>query len=178
MNHHAQVEMLDGNVDAARLLLGRSDECDPVSHTNLGGIQRDWYRRMNAASFAECALMMHDINCVMAHAERCLRLCEATGDKTVVAWVLAALAGALALDEEPERGAVMWGASEALRQRMGCRIASASRKNRERTLAHLTEQLGQARFDELCAEGARMSVSQMLAYARAGLLGTAAEQAP
>ncbi len=177
LNHHAQVEMLDGNVDAARVLLARSDECDPVAHFGARAFQRDWYRRMNAASFAECALMVQDINAVLPLSEKCLRLCEAAGDKMVTAWVLATLAGALVLDEEPERGAVMWGASEALRGRCGVRIAPASRKNRERTVALLTEQLGQARFDELCAEGALMSVSQMLAYARTGLPDPAAEQA-
>jgi hypothetical protein len=36
-------------------------------------------------------------------------------------------------------------------------------------VALLTEQMSQARFDELCAEGARMSISQMLAYAQADL---------
>lgn len=87
----------------------------------------------------------------------------------VLAWNLAALAGALTLSEEPERAAILWGASEALRERLSVRIAPASRKNRERTMIFLLQQLGELRYQELVAEGRRMSVSQALEFAQAGI---------
>ena len=77
-----------------------------------------------------------------------------------IGWNLDGLAGALALDEEPEHGARLWGAGEALRERIGCRIASASRRNRERTVALLRDQLGEAAFARLAAEGATMTLEQ------------------
>jgi hypothetical protein len=96
----------------------------------------------------------------------------------VVCWLLATLADALVLDEEPECSAVVWRVSEYLRQRRGCRIALASRKNQLRTVVLLIEQLGQARFDELCAQGASLSINQMLRYAQAGLPDSGAGQMP
>jgi hypothetical protein len=85
-----------------------------------------------------------------------------------LSWCLAMLAGVCALDEEPERGAQLWGASEALREQLGCRIAPASRLNRERTMMLLREQLGEAEFARLVAEGAKMSMDEAFEFAQAG----------
>ena len=74
-----------------------------------------------------------------------------------ISWCLAGLASACALDEEPERGATLWGAGEGLRERIGCRIAPASRQNREHTVTLLREQLGEVKFVRLAAEGAAMT---------------------
>jgi hypothetical protein len=74
------------------------------------------------------------------------------------------------LDEEPERGARLWGASEALRARIGCRIAPASRLNRERTVALLREQLGEAELARLAAAGAKMNADEAVAFALEGLM--------
>jgi predicted ATPase/DNA-binding XRE family transcriptional regulator len=166
-NHMGHVAILqERNGDAVRLLreAARLADSYPV------GFFREYCHLWNSCSFAQLELSMRqNVDAILRHVAVACRSFVSVEDSMAFSWCLAVLAGALVLEEEPERGAVMWGASEALRQRLGCRIASASRKNRERTVALLAEQLGHARFDELCAEGARMSVSQMLAYAQAGL---------
>ncbi len=175
LNHRANLALLKGSVlDACVLLARAKDEIVSTGEQAINPFMTLW----NECSYAQAELYRQNSpSDIYGHVSTCLDSYEVWEDGTALSWCLAALAGALMLDEEPERGAVMWGASEGLRERLGCRIASASRRNRERTLAQLTEQLGQARFDELCAEGARMSVSQMLAYARAGLPDTTAEHA-
>jgi hypothetical protein len=87
-----------------------------------------------------------------------LNLLERFGVQQNTAWCLVVLAGAAALDEDPERGAKLWGAGEATREQIGCRIAPASRANRERTVAMLRKQLGEAEFVRLTAEGAKLTV--------------------
>ncbi len=174
-NHRAHVAMLSERWSEARQDLEESDAIDLGADNTF---HRLWMSFHNSHARCEIALSEGTRNVLFDTASKGIAQFEAIRDKTVLAWILATLAGAFALDEEPERGAVTWGAAEALRDRCGARIAPASRKNRERTVALLMEHLGQARFDELCAEGARMWVNQMLAYARAGLPDTAAEQSP
>jgi hypothetical protein len=64
----------------------------------------------------------------------------------------------------------LWGAGEALRERIGCRVAPASRRNRERTLAQLRVQLGEVEFARLAGEGTTWPLEQVVAEAlHAGL---------
>ncbi len=179
LNHRANLALLKGAAQDASMLLARAkDEIAAAGERTIKPLM-PFMTLWNESSYAQAELYRQfSPNAVYVHVSTCLDSYAVWEDGTVLSWCLAALAGALVLDEEPERGAVMWGASEALRNRLGCRIASASRKNRERTVAQLRDQLGQTRFEALAAEGARMSVSQMLAYARAGLPDSAAEQLP
>lgn len=85
-----------------------------------------------------------------------------------VSWCLAGLAGIASLDEDPTRGAKLWGTGEAIREQIGCRIAPASRRNRERTVALLHTQLGEAEFAQLATEGAKMTVDEAVAFALSG----------
>lgn len=113
-------------------------------------------------SLGEIALSQNDAARAKAHLSESLALFQKLGDRIGVAWCLAAFAGAAALDEEPERGSRLWGASEGLRQRIGCRIAPASRLNRERIIAMLREQLGDARFEAEQTIGRMMPLEQAI----------------
>lgn len=165
-NHMAHVAMLEDDFAAA------------IQHLNVSLAEQNkcpfplpskWSNAWNQQSLAEIYLNQRDSYTAQQHIARSLVDLQVIGDKMVIAWNLAALAGALILDEEPERAAILWAASEALRERLGVRIAPASRKNRERTVALLHEQLGEARLQELLAEGRAMSMSQALEFARAGM---------
>ena len=52
-----------------------------------------------------------------------LQLSRELGAQIMIAWCLAGLGSAAALDEEPERAARLWGAAEHLRVTLGCRPA-------------------------------------------------------
>ncbi len=169
LNHAAHLALLLGDIDGAISSLRASAE-------ELSSIAKALYATQtqlaawNHQCMAECELSVHRLVPCAGAVNAVLNAAGAAdGDKTCLAWTIATYAGALLLGEEPERAAVMWGAAEALRDRLGGRIAPASRKNREHTVNTLTEILGPARFAELCAEGARMSMEQSVAYARAGL---------
>jgi tetratricopeptide (TPR) repeat protein len=119
-------------------------------------------------NMAESSLALQDFEQARRHASECFTQYQDFSDKMALSWCLATLAGVCALDEEPERGATLWGASEALREQLGCRIAPASRLNRERTMMLLREQLGEAEFARLVAEGAKMSMDEAFEFAQAG----------
>jgi len=82
-----------------------------------------------------------------------------------IAWCLAGLGSAAALDEEPERAARLWGAAEGLRQSLGCRPAPAARATYERAMAVARAQLGEATWAVAGAEGRAMPLEQAIMYA-------------
>ena len=71
----------------------------------------------------------------------------------------------VALDEEPERAARLWGAAERLRQAIGCRTAPAARATYERAMAVVRAQLGDDAFAAAWAEGQAMTLEQAIAEA-------------
>jgi predicted ATPase/transcriptional regulator with XRE-family HTH domain len=165
-NHKAHVAQLEGRHADARQLLQESLKAAEVSgsliewkHSKVASL--GW----NYQSLGESALAEGNTKDAADWYRKGLCLTDVFVDRVIVAWCLSGLTGACALDEEPERGARLWGASEALRERIGCRIAPASRLNRERTVALLRQQLGEAEFVRLAAEGARMTVDEAVAFA-------------
>jgi tetratricopeptide (TPR) repeat protein len=118
-------------------------------------------------SLGEVALSQKDAAAARAHYRESMNYFRQLGDRMGISWCLAGFAGAAALSEEPERGARLWGASEGLRQRIGCRVAPASRLNRERTDAMLREQLGDEPFEAEQMHGRAMSLEQAIEYALA-----------
>ena len=82
-----------------------------------------------------------------------------------IAWCLAGLGSAAALDEESERAARLWGAAEGLRQSIGCRSAPAARATYERAMAVARAQLGDEAFAAAWAAGQALPLKQALAEA-------------
>jgi len=91
-----------------------------------------------------------------------LAVSQVLSDQASIAWCLAGLGSAAALDEEPERAARLWGAAERLRQAIGCRPAPAARATYERALAASRAQLGEEAFAAAWAEGNAMSLEQAI----------------
>src|SRR5262245_57106059 len=85
--------------------------------------------------------------------------------QSCLAWCLAGLGSAAALDAEPERPARLWGAAERLRQAIGRRSAPAARATYERAMAQARGQLGEDAFAAAWAAGQALTLEQAIAYA-------------
>jgi predicted ATPase/ribosome-binding protein aMBF1 (putative translation factor) len=118
-------------------------------------------------SLAAIAFKRGDAAGATSHLIESLSYFRRLGDRMGIAWCLAGFAGVAALNEDPERAALLWGAGEELRQKIGCRIAPASRMNREQIVARLHEQLGEARFEAEQMKGRKMTLEQAIDYALA-----------
>jgi predicted ATPase/DNA-binding XRE family transcriptional regulator len=88
---------------------------------------------------------------------------QVLNDQASIAWCLAGLGTAAALDEEPERAARLWGAAERLRQAIGCRPAPAARATYERATAEVRRQIGEEAFASAWAGGYTLTLEQALA---------------
>jgi tetratricopeptide (TPR) repeat protein len=94
-----------------------------------------------------------------------LRLSHELSIRMAVAWCLAGLGSALALDAAPERAARLWGAGARLRARLGCRTAPAARATYERLLMLARAQISAEAFGAAWAAGEAMSVDQAIVEA-------------
>jgi two-component system cell cycle sensor histidine kinase/response regulator CckA len=90
--------------------------------------------------------------------------CE-LGARIMIAWCLAGLGSAAALDEEPGRAARLWGASKQVRAALGCRPAPAARATYERLLTLASSKLGEGTFAAAWAAGEALSPEQAIAEA-------------
>jgi hypothetical protein len=90
----------------------------------------------------------------------------------MIAWCLAGLGSAAALDEEPERAARLWGAAEQLRAMLGCRPPPAARATYERMLAQAHAQLGEGAFAAAWAAGEALALEQAVVEALGGEEGS------
>lgn len=131
----------------------------------LSRLGRDRHRPTRIKAWVRNALSQENLTEARRHSHESLRLHDEFGNKIGITWCLATLAGVATRDEDPERGAQLWGASEAFREQIGCRIASASRLNRERTLVLLRQELGKAHFEAQAATGRALSLEQAIALA-------------
>ena len=86
-------------------------------------------------------------------------------DHATVAWCLAGLGTAAALDEEPERAARLWAAAEQARQSIGCRPATAARATCERALALVRAELSAEDWAREWAAGQGLALEEAIAYA-------------
>jgi len=165
-NHRAHAFQLQGDFSKAKTLLHQS--LDYFSGKRTGLPFQTWSRSASAytyQSLGENALSEENLTEARRHSHESLRLHDEFGNKIGITWCLATLAGVATRDEDPERGAQLWGASEAFREQIGCRIASASRLNRERTVAMLRQELGKAHFEAEAATGRALSLELAITLA-------------
>jgi predicted ATPase/transcriptional regulator with XRE-family HTH domain len=162
LNHRGHVALLEHQIQDARDALNMSIQTFMEVEWELTIL---WGLLWGYQNLGEVELFEGNVAQAKVHLFKCLETYERFSDRMTLSWCLAALAGAYALDKEPERGARLWGAGEALREQVGCRIAPASRHNRERTVALLREQLGEAEFTRLAAQGVKMTVDEAVTFA-------------
>ena len=162
-NYMGHVALLEGNLVEAKEWVAQSVQAFESLGPDRG--ERMYGRAWDHHCLGEIALIELDAVAADSNFKQAIAFALKHNDNPCISWCLVGLGGAYALDEEPERGAQLWGAGEGLRQGMGCRIAPASRLNRERTVALLREQLGEAEFERLTVEGRAMSLEQAIAHA-------------
>ena len=162
LNHRGHVALLEHRIQDARDALIMSIQTFKEVKWE---VSKQWGLLWGYQSLGEVELSYGNAVQAKSILFKCLETNELFSERMTLSWCLATLSGAHALDEEPERGATLWGAGEGLRERIGCRIAPASRKNRERTVALLREQLGEAEFARLVAVGAAMTIDEAVAFA-------------
>lgn len=160
LNHQAEALLLLNDQAGARALanhgLERFDQLGPRCR-----LEQAWCY----STLAEIALSEADTSGAARNAHKSIEICDLISHQWIAAWCLVVLAGVAALERDHSRGARLWGAGEALRERVGCHIAPASRMNRERTVALLREQLGDECFEAEQAIGRTMTLEQAVAYA-------------
>jgi len=162
LNHLAHVAQLKLDFERATSLLTKSMGIFTDENTYLRTV---WGMAWNQQSLGEVALAQGNGSQARAHLFESLRGFDQLGDLMGIAWCLAGLAGAATLEDELQRAARLWGASEGIRTKNMKRIAPASRRNRERTVALLREQLGDERFEAEQAIGRAMTLEQAVAHA-------------
>jgi hypothetical protein len=81
-----------------------------------------------------------------------------------IAWVLEGFGGLATLEEEPERAARLYGASEAILETAGLRLDPIDRLSYNQYLAQVREQLGEVAFDQAWSEGRAMTLEQAISY--------------
>jgi tetratricopeptide (TPR) repeat protein len=161
LNYLGHAAQLRGAYDRAAQLHHESLECFQVFGDQHFGLPSAYH------SLGETALGMGHLNEAARWLTQGLTLSKVLGNQTSIAWCLAGLGGAAALDEEPERAARLWGASERLRQAIGCRPAPAARATYEHAMAMARAQLDDVAFAAAWAAGRALSLDQAIAEALA-----------
>lgn len=116
-------------------------------------------------SLGEVALAQGDFSGARARFLQSLKVAQNLSYKPCIAWCLAGLGSAAALDEEPERAVQLWGAAERLRATLGCRPAPAARATYEHAIATARSQLGDGGFAAAWAASEAISLEHVLAEA-------------
>jgi predicted ATPase/DNA-binding XRE family transcriptional regulator len=160
LNHQAHALLLLDDHAGARALAQRSLDLFNQYMTGCT-LEHAW----SYSALAEIALSEADALAAARHALAGVEVSAVISEQWSLSWCLAELSGVAALERNAERGAKLWGAGEALREHVGCHIAPASRLNRERTVTLLREQLGEAEFERLAAEGKKMTLDEAVAFA-------------
>jgi predicted ATPase/class 3 adenylate cyclase len=162
LNHLGHAAQLHGDYERAAQLHAESLALfiDLAGEKNAG-VMWDWQ------SLGETALAQGDLVAARGWLAAALRLCDELGDPVMIAWCLAGLGSAAALDEEPERAARLWGAAERLRAALGCRPAPAARATYERAVALARAQLGEEVFAAEWEAGGALTLEQTIAEALA-----------
>ena len=124
------------------------------------------------------ALAQGDVMQAAALFTKSVALQRELGDKLDLARSLVGLASVACVAEQPERAARLFGAAEALYDAIGARQALHYSIHRERTVARVRAQLGEARFTAAWAEGQAMTPEQAIAYALDHPMALEAAQTP
>ena len=97
--------------------------------------------------------------------EQSLAMWSEIGDKQGAALSLAGLGEATVESNQPQRGARLLGASDALYEALGTVMDTDDRIPYDRAVASARSQLGEEAFEKARQEGQAMSMEQAIAYA-------------
>lgn len=156
LNHLGHIAQIEEKYDDARRLHEESLSIFRAKHA-------PWSTAEALYSLGETALGQDDTTRASEQLLDSLASCKQMGYLAGIAWCLAGLAGTAVVDEEPERAAFLWGASEALRQRIGTREGPASHDLHARLMAEARQELGDELFDKMIEQGAAAPIEQVVA---------------
>ena len=111
------------------------------------------------------ALALGDALSAGSHHRESLRLRSELGDRMGVADSLGGLAQVAWQLGHHERAARLFGAAEALRERVGAPLTPGGRADYDRRVAATTAALGSAAFNAAWAKGLAMTLEEAIAYA-------------
>lgn len=163
LNHRGHAAQLRGEYERAAQL---HTESVPIFIAAWG--ENSYGMLWAYQGLGEAALGQGELAAARDWLTQVLQLSNRLSDRAIIAWCLAGLGSAAALDEEPEHAARLWGAAERLRAAVGCRTAPAARAIYERAMALGRAQLGEDDFTAAWAAGAALSLEQAVGEALAG----------
>lgn len=158
LNHLGHVAQAEGDYTRATTLYLESLSLFR-EYNGMTGIIETLY------SLGETALAQGDATHARLHLSETLALTQKSFLPLCITWCLAGLAGVAMLNEEPERSALLWGAAESLRQRLGGREGPATHDVHEQIKMRVRRQLGEAAFAQAEAKGRRLTMEEAIAAA-------------
>jgi hypothetical protein len=118
-------------------------------------------------SLGEIALASGDLAAAQAFFAESMQIAQQLSYKPCIAWCLTGLGSVAAHADRPEQAALLWGAAEALRERVGCRAAPAAHRCYEAARSHALAALGEAQFLAAWERGRTLPYQQVIALTSA-----------
>jgi predicted ATPase len=162
----AMAEFTAGSMDMA---LGRYDDALPHLREarDLVDLPRgDWLAAGSRVQLGILAVLRGSLDEARALLEEALDLSLTARSTTFVTLCLAGYAWLAFADGDPERAAMLEGAAEGLRRRVGLRAWPHLRRVEADLVAQVRQRLGAARFDRVFAAGSGLSQGQAVAIVR------------
>jgi hypothetical protein len=122
-------------------------------------------RAVSVLSLGYVSLHQREVRRARALFEEALSVFQGAHEQTNIAECLAGLAAVAVAEGQPERGARLFSAADALLQAAGAMLDPADVAERERSLASIRAQSDQAALDAAWAAGRVMTLEQAVAYA-------------
>ena len=149
----------EGDLDRSRSLSEAALAC-------YQGFGLDLAETRTFMDLADTARFAGDLTTMVTHYQACLAQTGERGDMRLVADALIGISGACTAWDQFQTAALLYGAAEALRERVGLGFALPRDQDlTESNLAHLRTALGERAFDAGLAEGRSLSVARAIATA-------------
>ena len=162
----AMAEFTIGSVDMA---LGRYDDALRHLREAREGAERvggDWLAAGSRVQLGILDVLRGSPEEARAPLQEALDLSLAARSTTFVTLCLAGYAWLAFADGDPDRAALLEGAAEGLRRRVGLRAWPHLRRVEADLVAQVRQRLGAVRFDQVFAAGSRLSQGQAVAVVR------------
>jgi len=132
-----------------------------------------WGQSMVLVTSAALRIARGDLECARAEAREALSLSQQLEDPRGIAWSLDVFAGLLAASDCRESAARLWGASDALLERVGGALMPPLRWIRDRYLGPVRQALGDRAFEIAHGAGRAMPLAEAIALALGRPVGSA-----
>ena len=150
-----------GDLDRARAM-------SEAALASYQGFEFDLAETRTLMDLADIARFDDDLTTMVGHYQACLARTGDRGDMRLVADATSGIAGACAAWGQLQTAALLYGAAEALRERVGLAFSlPRDRELTERSLSQLRDVMGRAAFEASRDEGRTLPVAHAIAFASA-----------